>query len=547
MNRLLTSIMLLLSCFIARGAEKADYAQVIPQPNSINMQKGAPFLLQNSTVITYTAGEDMQRNAAFLSQWINEMTHIKPAVDAAKGKAKSVISLVIDPKAKGINNNEGYAISINARGIVVRGRTAAGVFYGCQTLRKSLPVLKSNDANAVVEMPAANINDAPRFAYRGIHLDCSRHFFPASFVKKYIDMIALHNMNRFHWHLTDDQGWRFAVDKYPKLATIASQRNGTMVNHCANVIDHTPYGGYYTDAEIKDIVKYAADRHITIIPEIDMPGHMMAVLAAYPELGCTGGPYETAMRWGIFEDILCAGNPRSYDFVKAVLDKVCDLFPSKYIHIGGDEAPRTRWEKCPKCQAVIAKEGIVAKDGKSKEALLQGFFTRKVQAYLESKGRDVIGWDELLDCDVDTSATIMSWRGSEPGAKGAKLGHDVIMTPMPHCYFDFYQSKDIVNEPVAIGNFLDVAKVYAMQPVADGLSPEAAKHIIGVQANVWTEYIGCPEQVEYMILPRMAALSEVQWMPEKQKSFDAFKKRATSFRRIYDLYGWTVAPHLWQK
>ena len=487
MNRLLTSIMLLLSCFIARGAEKADYAQVIPQPNSINIQKGAPFLLQNSTVITYTAGEDMQRNAAFLSQWINEMTHIKPAVDAAKGKAKSVISLVIDPKAKGINNNEGYAISINARGIVVRGRTAAGVFYGCQTLRKSLPVLKSNDANAVVEMPAANINDAPRFAYRGMHLDCSRHFFPASFVKKYIDMIALHNMNRFHWHLTDDQGWRFAVDKYPKLATIASQRNGTMVNHCANVIDHTPYGGYYTDAEIKDIVKYAADRHITIIPEIDMPGHMMAVLAAYPELGCTGGPYETAMRWGIFEDILCAGNPRSYDFVKAVLDKVCDLFPSKYIHIGGDEAPRTRWEKCPKCQAVIAKEGIVAKDGKSKEALLQGFFTRKVQAYLESKGRDVIGWDELLDCDVDSSATIMSWRGSEPGAKGAKLGHDVIMTPMPHCYFDFYQSKDIVNEPVAIGNFLDVAKVYAMQPVADGLSPEAAKHIIGVQANVWTE------------------------------------------------------------
>ena len=546
MNRLLTSIMLLLSCFIARGAEKADYAQVIPQPNSINIQKGAPFLLQNSTVITYTAGEDMQRNAAFLSQWINEMTHIKPAVDAAKGKAKSVISLVIDPKAKGINNNEGYAISINARGIVVRGRTAAGVFYGCQTLRKSLPVLKSNDANAVVEMPAANINDAPRFAYRGMHLDCSRHFFPASFVKKYIDMIALHNMNRFHWHLTDDQGWRFAVDKYPKLATIASQRNGTMVNHCANVIDHTPYGGYYTDAEIKDIVKYAADRHITIIPEIDMPGHMMAVLAAYPELGCTGGPYETAMRWGIFEDILCAGNPRSYDFVKAVLDKVCDLFPSKYIHIGGDEAPRTRWEKCPKCQAVIAKEGIVAKDGKSKEALLQGFFTRKVQAYLESKGRDVIGWDELLDCDVDTSATIMSWRGSEPGAKGAKLGHDVIMTPMPHCYFDFYQTKETRDEPVAIGNFLDVAKVYAMQPVADGLSPEAAKHIIGVQANVWTEYITCPEYVEYMILPRMAALAEVQWMPESQKNFDAFKKRITSFRSIYDHYGWNVAPHLWK-
>ena len=546
MNRLLTTLMLMLSCFIARGAEKADYAQVIPQPRSVNMQKGAPFLLQSSTVITYTAGNDMQRNATFLSQWINELTGVKLGVQATKGKAKSVISLVIDAKAKDINNTEGYAINITNKGIVVRGKTAAGVFYGCQTLRKTMPALKNADGTAVIEMPAVAITDEPRFGYRGMHLDCSRHFYKASFVKQYIDMIALHNMNRFHWHLTDDQGWRFAVDKYPKLATIASQRNGTMLGHCSNVIDHTPYGGYYTDEEIKDIIKYAADRYITIIPEVDMPGHMMAVLAAYPELGCTGGPYETAMRWGIFEDILCAGNPKSYEFLEAVLDKVCDLFPSRYIHIGGDEAPRTRWEKCPKCQAIIAKEGIVAKDGHSKEALLQGYLTHKVQAYLEAKGRRIIGWDELLGCDVDTTATIMSWRGSEPGAKGAKLGHDVIMTPMPHCYFDFYQTKDIRNEPVAIGNFLDVAKVYAMQPVADGLSPEAAKHIIGVQANVWTEYITCPEYVEYMILPRMAALAEVQWMPESQKNFDAFKKRITSFRSIYDHYGWTVAPHLWK-
>lgn len=546
MNRLLTTLMLMLSCFIARGAEKADYAQVIPQPRSVNMQKGAPFLLQSSTVITYTAGNDMQRNATFLSQWINELTGVKLGVQATKGKAKSVISLVIDAKAKDINNTEGYAINITNKGIVVRGKTAAGVFYGCQTLRKTMPALKNADGTAVIEMPAVAINDEPRFEYRGMHLDCSRHFYKASFVKQYIDMIALHNMNRFHWHLTDDQGWRFAVDKYPKLATIASQRNGTMLGRCPNVIDHTPYGGYYTDEEIKDIIKYAADRYITIIPEVDMPGHMMAVLAAYPELGCTGGPYETAMRWGIFEDILCAGNPKSYEFLEAVLDKVCDLFPSRYIHIGGDEAPRTRWEKCPKCQAIIAKEGIVAKDGHSKEALLQGYLTHKVQAYLEAKGRRIIGWDELLGCDVDTTATIMSWRGSEPGAKGAKLGHDVIMTPMPHCYFDFYQTKDIRNEPVAIGNFLDVAKVYAMQPVADGLSPEAAKHIIGVQANVWTEYITCPEYVEYMILPRMAALAEVQWMPESQKNFDAFKKRITSFRSIYDHYGWTVAPHLWK-
>ena len=546
MNRLLTTLMLMLSCFIARGAEKADYAQVIPQPRSVNMQKGAPFLLQSSTVITYTAGNDMQRNATFLSQWINELTGVKLGVQATKGKAKSVISLVIDAKAKDINNTEGYAINITNKGIIVRGKTAAGVFYGCQTLRKTMPALKNADGTAVIEMPAVAITDEPRFEYRGMHLDCSRHFYKASFVKQYIDMIALHNMNRFHWHLTDDQGWRFAVDKYPKLATIASQRNGTMLGHCPNVIDHTPYGGYYTDEEIKDIIKYAADRYITIIPEVDMPGHMMAVLAAYPELGCTGGPYETAMRWGIFEDILCAGNPKSYEFLEAVLDKVCDLFPSRYIHIGGDEAPRTRWEKCPKCQAIIAKEGIVAKDGHSKEALLQGYLTHKVQAYLEAKGRRIIGWDELLGCDVDTTATIMSWRGSEPGAKGAKLGHDVIMTPMPHCYFDFYQTKDIRNEPVAIGNFLDVAKVYAMQPVADGLSPEAAKHIIGVQANVWTEYITCPEYVEYMILPRMAALAEVQWMPESQKNFDAFKKRITSFRSIYDHYGWNVAPHLWK-
>lgn len=536
-------VSLFLTCLTAVGAtEKADFAKVVPAPDKISYNaKGGDFTLSASTVINYTAGNaDMERNATFLAQYVKDMTKLELGKQAAKGKAKTGISLVLNAKAK--LAPEAYEIVVDKRGVTVTGATAAGVFYGVQAIRKSLPVLQSAES---VELPAAKVEASPRFAYRGMMLDCSRHFFPAKFVKKYIDMIALHSMNRLHWHISDDQGWRFEVPGYPRLTEVGSKRAQTVTGHNSELEDGVPYGGYYTDAEIRDIVKYAAERYVTIVPEVDMPGHMMAALAAYPELGCTGGPYKTGEFWGVYRDILCAGNEKVYTFIEKTLDHICDLFPGQYIHIGGDESPRVRWEKCPKCQAKIAEQGLTDKDGMSKEARLQGYFAKRVQKYLENKGRKIIGWDELLGCDVDSTATIMSWRGAEPGAQGAKLGHDIIMSPNNALYFDHYQSKDTGSEPPAIGGFSDVANVYNLEPVPADLAPSVKAHIKGVQANVWTEYIPYTNQVEYMVLPRMAALSEVQWLQPSEKNFEAFKKRVDSLRHIYELYGYNYAHHLW--
>ena len=537
---LLSLLMMVIAA--ASAAPKADYAKVVPVPDKIVPNaKGGSYELSASTRIYYTSGQaDMARNAQFLAQYIKDMTKLSLTPAAVKGKGKDGISLVLAPKAK--LAPEAYEISVDRKGVTIIGKTAAGVFYGIQTLRKSLPVLQSA---GTVELPAARVEAAPRFGYRGMMLDCSRHFFPVKFVKEYIDLIALHNMNRLHWHISDDQGWRFSVPGYPKLTEVGSKRAQTVLGHNSEVEDGTPYGGYYTDDEIRDIVKYAAERYITIVPEVDMPGHMMAALASYPELGCTGGPYKTGEYWGVYPDILCAGNEKVYSFVKDVLNHVCDLFPGQYIHIGGDESPRVRWEHCPKCQAMIKKLGLKDKDGQAKEALLQGYFANRVQKYLETKGRRVIGWDELLGCDVDTSATIMSWRGAEPGAKGAALGHDVIMSPSTSLYFDHYQSKNTGEEPMAIGGFSDVKNVYNTEPVAPELDAKAKAHIIGVQANLWTEYIASPNYAEYMVLPRMAALSEVQWLQPSEKNYDAFVKRTDSLRHIYELYGYTYAHHLW--
>lgn len=530
-------------CLTTVGAtEKADFAKVVPAPDKITYNaKGGDFTMSASTVINYTEGDaDMERNAAFLAQYVKDMTKLELGKQAVKGKAKTGISLVLNAKAK--LAPEAYEIVVDKRGITVTGTTAAGVFYGVQAIRKALPVLENADD---ILLPGAKVEAAPRFEYRGMMLDCARHFFPAEFVKKYIDLIALHSMNRLHWHISDDQGWRFNVPGYPRLVEVGSKRAQTVAGHNSELGDGVPYGGYFTDDEIRSIVKYAADRYITIVPEVDMPGHMMAALAAYPELGCTGGPYKTGEFWGVYADILCAGNEKVYTFIEKTLDHICDLFPGQYIHIGGDESPRVRWEHCPKCQATIAKEGLTNSNGISKEARLQGYFAKRVQKYLENKGRKIIGWDELLGCDVDSTATIMSWQGAAPGAKGAKLGHDVIMSPNSALYFDHYQSKETGSEPPAIGGFSDVANVYSLEPVPTELAPSVKAHIKGVQANVWTEYIPTTNGVEYMVLPRMAALSEVQWLQPSEKDFEAFKKRVDSLRHIYDLYGYKYAHHLW--
>ena len=397
-----------------------------------------------------------------------------------------------------------------------------------QTLRKSIPVAQGVD----IALPAVEINDYPRFSYRGAHLDVSRHFFPVDSVKRFIDMLALHNMNRFHWHLTEDQGWRIEIKKYPKLTEIGAWRDRTVIGRNTEEYDNTRYGGFYTQEQAKEIVKYAGERYITVIPEVDLPGHMLAALAAYPEMGCTGGPYEVCPRWGVFEDVLCIGNEKSMQFLEDVMAEIIDIFPSKYIHIGGDEAPRTRWEKCPKCQARIRTEKLKADKNHTAEDRLQSYCMTRIEKLLNSKGRQIIGWDEILEGDVAPNATVMSWRGSAGGIKAAQLGHDVIMTPNDYCYFDYYQSEDTRHEPFAIGGFVPLEKVYSLNPTAS-LTEEQAKHILGTQANLWTEYIPTSEQVEYMVLPRMAALAEVQWTQLEKKDYTNFTTRLAGLIGLY--------------
>ena len=527
---LLMAVMIAVIAMAQTG--KADY-RIVPLPDRIDGIKSADFRLTDKCLINYPTGNrDMERNAAMLSRYIEDMSGMHLSTRPTLRGDAGNITLRLDDT---IDNDEGYGITVTPKIVEVRGKTAAGVFLGIQALRKSLPV---GEFDAVI-LPSAQISSSPRFGYRGMHLDCVRHFFGVETVKRYIDIMALHGMNRLHWHLTDDQGWRIEIKKYPRLTEVGGWRNGTTLGHNSPVNDGIRYGGYYTQEEIRDIVQYAADRYITIIPEIDMPGHMLGALAAYPELGCTGGPYEVWGMWGVSDDILCVGKDHTLQFIKDVLDEVMQLFPSQYIHIGGDESPRVRWQQCPLCQQRISDLGITADGKQSAEARLQGWFTTQVQNYLALHGRRIIGWDELLGCDVDPSATIMSWRGAEPGAEGAKLGHDVIMSPVGPLYFDYYQTSKTWNEPMAFGGCNTLKKVYDFEPVAEDLPAGTGHHIIGVQANVWTEYITCEPQVQYQVLPRMAALAEVQWLQPEEKDYQDFKARLLHLVDLYKLYGWT--------
>ena len=533
MKRLLLATALCLSMLSAHAAD-ANY-NVVPLPKSVVMAKGLPFNLTNATTIVYEGtNPEMKRNARFLSEYIQQASGIKTAVLDKRDKKAAAIVLTIDPKVAGA---EAYRLSVNNKQVTIAASTPAGVFYGIQTLRKSLPV-QTNGAD--VTLPAVTVADAPRFGYRGMMLDCARHFFPLSFVKKFIDILAMHNVNVFHWHLTEDQGWRLEIKSHPELTAKSSMRSGTVIGHNATVDDSIPHGGFYTQQEAREIVEYARQRHITVIPEIDMPGHMLAALAAYPELGCTGGPYEVGHRWGVYKDVLCLGKESTYKFVQDVIDEVVEIFPAKYFHIGGDESPTVMWEKCPKC---LQK----AKDENTDIKHLQQYFTNRVEKYLNGKGKSIIGWDEILEGKINQSATIMSWRGVEPGLKAAKQGHDVIMTPSSHVYFDHYQAKDTKHEPDAIGGCSPVDKVYSYEPLPDTLSAEAKNRIKGVQANLWTEYIPFTTQAEYMVLPRMAALAEVQWTPVAKKNFDDFSKRALRLSDLYDRYGYQYARHLWKE
>ena len=532
---LLAAFMSFAGAMAADDNRVADY-NVIPLPQEVTLTQKGAFVLTGATPIVYPEGDEQLKNdAQFLSDYIADVTALRLTTTSAK--VKNAITLRLNKK---VQSKEGYVITVDKKGVVIEGATAAGVFYGVQTLRKSIPVDKSLTE---VTLPAVVVKDAPRFGYRGVMLDCARHYFPVKFVKQFIDLIAMHNMNVFHWHLTDDQGWRIEVKKYPDLAKIGSVREKTVLGHNSDVFDDTPYGGYYTQEEAREIVKYAADRFITVIPEIDMPGHMIAALAAYPDMGCTGGPYKVSPIWGIMPDVLCLGNEKTYQFCEDVLSEMMDIFPSEYIHLGGDETPNVRWKECPKCKALMAKENLTP--GK-----LQGYFTNRIEKFVNSKGRRIIGWDEILDGDINQSATIMSWRGTAPGARGAKMGHDVIMSPSSHVYFDYYQTRQGESqweEPLLIGGNLPIERTYSLEPVPEGADAETASHIIGVQGNLWTEYIAGPSLAEYQVLPRMGALSEVQWRPQGQKDFENYKVRQTRMLKLYDAYGLVYAKHMWKR
>ncbi len=506
---------------------------IVPSPLSVKAECGGNFSLTGSTAVCF-ADSSLLNEAGFLTGYIKEETGLD--IGKSFGAAsRGDISLAIDPSME----NEAYVLKIRGRGVSITGGSPAGVFYGIQTLRKCLA--------SAPELPAAEITDRPEFSYRGAHLDVCRHFFSVDEVKTYIDMMALHNMNKLHWHITEDQGWRMEIKKYPRLTEVGSMRKETIVGHLNDIprkFDGKPYGGYYTQDEIRDIVRYASERHIDVIPEVDLPGHMQAALASYPELGCTGGPYDVWTIWGVSEDVLCAGNPKVYEFLDNVFAEVLDMFPSEYIHIGGDECPKVRWGKCPKCQALIARLGLKDDGRHTKEQKLQSYVMRHVADFLNARGRKVIGWDEILEGDAAPGATIMSWRGETGGIEAAKSGHDVIMTPNSYLYFDFYQGRDVAREPLAIGGYIPVERVYMYSPVPSALTQEEARHILGAQANLWTEYIDNFAQVQYMVLPRWAALAENQWRNPSAKDYDKFLQALGPLMTVYDNAGYDYAKHV---
>jgi len=431
-----------------------------------------------------------------------------------------------------ISNAEGWRITVDKQGITVEGSTQAGIFYGRQALRQIM-------AGQPSELPFAVVESSPRFAYRGMHLDICRHFFPKDVVKSYIDMMALHGMNTLHWHLSDDQGWRIEIKKWPRLTQVGAWRDRTVIGRNMGLYDRTMYGGFYTQKDIREIVDYAADRHITIIPEIDMPGHMVAAVTAYPELGCTGGPYEVWPDWGVSDDILCAGNPKVYQFLEDLYTEIMQLFPSKIIHLGGDEAPKGRWKACPKCQQKIRDERLQSTADFPAEERLQGYMVRRMEQLFSSHGRVLMGWDEIMYCDVPKTSIIMNWRDWKGVDDPAQQGFDVVRTPNSTLYFDFYQipSTEWTNTTL-IGGYSPLEKVYNYEPAPDSLSAEAKGHVIGVQANLWTEYIGSQDLIEYQVLPRMAALAEVQWVAPERKDYNNFLQRLPRLLGIYEQQGW---------
>ncbi|MFD1144290.1 family 20 glycosylhydrolase [Larkinella insperata] len=511
---------------------------IIPKPARIEAREGR-FILSSTTVVRVPAGNaELRTVAEQFARQVRTASGLALQIQSTNESVSPERMLELKPVGDPGLGAEGYRMDIRPQTITIEAVQPAGFYYAIQSLYQLLPpqILSASRVAAPTDwfVPAGWIEDKPRYQYRGLHLDVARHFFPVSFLKKYIDLLALHKFNTFHWHLTDDQGWRIEIKKYPKLTQVGSQRRETLIGHYYEAdpqeFDGQPYGGFYTQDEVREVVRYAQSKHVTVIPEIEMPGHALAALAAYPEYGCSNGPYETATKWGIFSDIFCPYE-KTFNFLEDILTEVMALFHGPYIHIGGDECPKAAWKKSPYCQQLIKKLKL------KNENQLQSYFTARIDRFITSKGRKMIGWDEIMDgsappIQVSPSATVMSWRGVEGGIRAARLGHDVIMTPENFVYLDHYQGNR-AQEPLAFGRLTPLGETYSYDPSPASLPASVQKHMIGVQASVWTEYLKTPGQVEYMVWPRAAAVAELAWTPVEQKSWPDFTQRLPDlFRRL---------------
>ena len=538
--------LIILSVLLAAAAcapKNVQTINVVPYPNEVQIKSGE-FCVAGADV-KYDATAD-ERTKALIEAFAQQLSLVTGA-ESAVSEDNGEIAFILDAEMP----HEAYTLNVTKNGVEVKASGLNGFNYAIQTIKQMLPVEvfgKVAAADKEWTLPCVKINDAPRFGYRGLHMDVSRHFFDMDEVKRYLDIMEVHKLNTLHWHITDDQGWRLEIKKYPRLTEVGAVRKQTLVGHLfdSEVYDGTPYGEgcYFTQDQVREILDYAAGKGITVIPEIDLPGHMLAALAAYPELGCTGGPYDVWGKWGVADDVLCVGKENTMQFLEDVLTEVCELFPAEYVHIGGDECPKVRWEKCPHCQAKIAELGLKDDDRFQAEHYLQGYVTSRMEEFLASKGKKLIGWDEILEGELAPNATVMSWRGVAGGLQAVRMGHDAIMTPNTFFYLDYYQSLDKENEPLAIGGYLPVEKCYSYEPTVEGMTEEEKAHILGVQANLWTEYIATPDHLHYMLLPRLAALAEVQWCQPEVKNWERFLDSADEFCGIYDIMGYKYGDHL---
>ena len=520
LKQIITAIFFSVFCLCAQAktVSTANW-QVIPLPKQVTAVDAQPFLLSKKTSIFYTDGDAKQkRNAEFLASYIKELTGIDVALTTRK--ADNQIRLAVADVNGG---SEAYRLNVSKKTVTIDGATHAGVFYGMQTVMKALPIVKGEKQ---VLLPAVEIADAPRFAYRAFMIDCGRHFFSVDYLKKLIDIFAMHNINYFHWHLTEDQGWRIEIKKYPLLTEIGSKRTGTITAPQSGEYDNVPVSGYYTQEEAREIVRYAAERYITVIPEIDMPGHMQAALASYNDLGCTGGPYEVCRHFGVIKEVMCAGKPQTLQFAKDVINEIMDIFPSPYIHIGGDECPKERWKECERCQAKIAALGLKDIEGHSKEEQLQSWFMGEVAKEIKARGRKMLGWDEILDGTPSKDITVIAWTSQKASIRSAKEGHKTVVAPITNFYFSNPRINQITGIP-------SIKRVYDVNPAFAELTDSEKANVIGAEGCIWTEWVPDTKKLEWELLPRLAALAEVQWTNQEQREFGSFAERLLHMHDIY--------------